>query len=207
MSRLQQNIQGAQSQLTELRNALAKIGAGSEADLEMPDFKPNSQKTKSFLKRLEYGMNLQSQKARFYFPVTSDIGFSVGYKLNDNGMVGIGASYKLGLGTGWKNIKLTNQGIGLRSFIDWKIKKNFWLSGGYEMNYRSELQRFMNSSPVGGGWEGASWQQSGLLGISEVLPMKTKMVKKVKFQLLWDFLSYQQVPRTQPVLFRIGYGF
>ena len=52
-----------------------------------------------------------------------------------------------------------------------------------------------------------AWQQSGLIGLSKVLSLKTKFFKKTKLQLLWDFLSYQQVPATKPFLFRIGYTF
>jgi len=52
-----------------------------------------------------------------------------------------------------------------------------------------------------------AWQQSGLLGLSKVFDVKSKFVKKTKLQLLWDFLSYEQSPQTQAVLFRIEYGF
>jgi hypothetical protein len=37
--------------------------------------------------------------------------------------------------------------------------------------------------------------------------MKSRVFKKTKIQVLWDFLSYTQVPRTQAVLFRVGYDF
>jgi hypothetical protein len=49
----------------------------------MPEFKPNTQKTKSFLKRLEYGANFQTQKATNFFPAVSDLGLSLGYKFSD----------------------------------------------------------------------------------------------------------------------------
>ena len=75
------------------------------------------------------------------------------------------------------------------------------------MNYKSELPGIRIPSPLGGGQERAAWQQSGLLGLSKVLDVKNKYFKKTKLQLLWDFLSYQQAPRTQPVVFRIGYAF
>jgi hypothetical protein len=35
--------------------------------------------------------------------------------------------------------------------------------------------------------------------------MKSKFFKQTTLSLLWDFLSYQNVPKTQPLLFRIGY--
>jgi hypothetical protein len=205
---LQQNLQAAQSQLNQLKDKVLRFGGGSSDDLT-PDpsprggeggFRPNNQKTKSFLQRLEYGTNIQSQKATGFFPVTSDIGLSVGYKLNDKSVIGIGTSYKLGWGRGWNNIRLTSQGVGLRSYIDWKLKGSFWISGGYEQNYKSAFSDFNQLRDMN------AWQQSGLIGINKVISLKTKLFKKTSIKLLWDFLSYQQVPRTQPVVFRIGYN-
>ncbi|HEX7903415.1 MAG TPA: hypothetical protein VF487_06025 [Chitinophagaceae bacterium] len=193
-----QNLQAAQSQLNELKNKINQFGGGS-SDAAMPDFKPNNQKTKSFLRRLEYGTNIQTQKATYFFPVTSDIGLSVGYKLTDKSIIGIGASYKMGWGKGWNDMRISHQGVGLRTYADVKLKGSFWLSGGYEQNYKSsfsELVQLQNQS---------SWQQSGLVGFSKVISLKTTFFKKTKVQLLWDFLSYQQMPRTQPVIFRINY--
>lgn len=198
---LQQNIQGAQSQLSTLKNKITQMGVSS-SDAEMPEgFKPNNQKTKSFLKRLELGTNIQSQKANGYFPVTSDLGLSVGYKLNDKSIIGIGASYKLGWGKNIRHINITQQGAGLRSFVDYKIKGSFWLSGGYEMNYRSEFENVDELKDLN------AWQQSGLVGLSKVVSLKTKFFKNTKLQLLWDFLSYKRVPKvSQPIVFRVGYS-
>ena len=197
----QQNLQLAQSQVRQLKDQLIKWGSGSSEDI-MPDgFKPNNRKTKSFLKRLEFGSNVQAQTARFMFPATTDLGLSLGYKLNDKSVVGIGASYKVGLGTGWRSFEITHQGLGLRSFLDWKIKGSFWISGGYEQNYRTEIKnidQLKNQS---------AWQKSGLIGVSKVVSVKSKLFKKTKVQLLWDFLSYEQVPQAPPIIFRVGYNF
>ena len=186
----------------------AGLGDGSSSDDIIPQrFKPDNQKTKSFLKRLEYGSNIQAQRATNFFPATTDLGLSVGCKLNDKSIIGIGASYKIGLGRGWNNIELSSQGAGLRSYVDWKIKGAVWISGGYEMNYKSQLRGIQFPSPFGGGQEAVPWQQSGLLGLSKVFDVKSKYFRKTKLQLLWDFLSYDQIPRTQAVLFRVEYGF
>ncbi len=198
-AQFQQNFQAAQGQLQQLKDKVLKLGGGS-SDAELPDFKPNNQKTKSFLQRIEYSANMQSQSATNYFPVTSDIGLSAGYKLNDKSIIGIGASYKLGWGRGWDHIKLTSEGIGLRCYIDWKLKGSFWISGGYEQNYRSAFSDFYQLKDMN------AWQQSGLIGISKVISVKSKLFKKTSTKLLWDFLSYKQVPRTQPIIFRIGYN-
>lgn len=197
----QQQIASAQGQLRSLQSRIISKGGSSSEDIMPEGFKPNAQKTKSFLQRLEYGTNLQSQKGNSYFPNSSDLAFSLGYKLNDKSEIGIGASYKLGLGRGWNNIRFTNEGIGLRSYVDWKIKGGLWISGGYEMNYRSSFGRIDALKDLN------SWQQSGLLGLSKTVPIKSKFFKKTKVQALWDMLANKNKPRTQAVIFRVGYSF
>ena len=195
-----QNLQQAQSELQKLKDKVNKWGSGNSDEMMPEGFKPNDQKTKSLLQRLEFGSNLQTQRARFMFPITSDLGLSLGYKLNDKSVIGVGASYKMGLGSGWNNMTISHQGVGLRSFIDWKIKGSFWISGGYEQNYKSAIRSIPELRDRSG------WQQSGLIGISKVVSIRSKLFKKTKVQLLWDFLSYQQIPRTQAIIFRVGYN-
>ena len=195
-----QNVQAAQSQLTQLKNKITSGGGNNSDDIMPEGFKPNNQRTKSFWRRIELGTNTQTQRATYFFPAISDLGLSLGYKLNDKSIIGIGASYKLGLGRGWNNIKVTNEGAGLRSFIDWKFKGSFWLSGGYEMNYKTAFDVIDQLRDY------SAWQSSGLLGMSKVVSVKSKFFEKTKLQLLWDFLSYQQIPKTQPLIFRIGYN-
>jgi len=198
---LQQNVQSAQAQLNQLKNKVTSYSTGSygnTGDGEIPGFKPNTQKTKSFIQRLEYGANVQSQKARYFFPVTSDIALSLGYKINDRSSIGVGASYKMGWGNNWNNINISHQGIGFRSYLDWKIKGSFYFSGGYEQNYRimiNEVDQLRNYS---------AWQTSGLIGVSKKYKISKKM--KGEMKLLWDFMSYQQVPKAQPIFFRVGYN-
>jgi len=199
-SQFRQNLQQANGQLQQLKNKLGKYGSGNSDDIMPEGVKPNSKKSKSFLKRIEVGTNVQTQRSTSFFPVTSDIGLSLGYKLNDKSIIGIGASYKLGWGQNFRNIHLSSQGAGLRSYMDWKLKGSFWISGGYEMNYKTAFNSIYQLQSLN------AWQQSGLIGLSKVLAVKTKFFKKTKIQLLWDFLSYQEIPRTQPIVFRVGYN-
>ena len=143
---------------------------------------------------------MQTVQSTNYFPVTSDVGLSVGYKLNDKSIIGIGASYKMGWGQNIKHINITSQGAGARSFLDVKLKKSIWLSGGFEMNYRTTITSIDQLK------DASAWQQSGLVGLSKKFNVKTKFFKNTNLKLLWDFLSYQQLPRTQPILFRVGYN-
>jgi hypothetical protein len=201
ITQFRQDVQSAQDQIDQLKSKISQSGKSTSDDIMPEGFKPNNQRTKSFLKRLEYGTNVQSQKPNGFFPVTSDVGLSVGYKLNDKSTIGVGASYKIGWGQSIKHIDITNHGMGVRSFVDWKVKGSFWVTGGYEMNYQMEFSRIDQLSRLN------AWQQSGLLGMTKLVSVRTRFFKKTKLQLLWDFLSYEQVPKRQPIVFRVGYNF
>ncbi|MGN6196717.1 MAG: hypothetical protein ACTHOB_17385 [Ginsengibacter sp.] len=200
LAQVQQNLQNAQAQLSQLKDKLLKSSGlqGMSGDIDMPDFKPNNQKTKPFLKRLDYGFNVQFEKNNSLMPSTSDLAGTLGYRLNTKSEAGIGISYKLGLGS-IQHIQFSSQGIGFRSYLDWKIRKQFYATGGYEMNYNSgfkSIQQLKNED---------LWQRSALAGISKKYQISKKL--KGNLQLLYDFLAYRHTPVSQPFLFRIGYNF
>jgi hypothetical protein len=194
---LQQGVQQAQQQLTRLRQQLVQWTGGND-DIEVPDFKPNPQRTKSFLQKFELGANIQSAKQNNLFPVSSDIGFSIGFKPSDKYIIGIGGSYKIGWGSSFRNIHITHQGVGLRSFLDLKLKKGLFISGGYEQNYFAEIKNIQQLKDFSG------WKSSALLGLSKKYSIGKK--KKGELKVLYDFFYARKIPRTQPVLFRVGYG-
>ncbi len=195
----QKNTSSAIGVVDQLRSKLTGLGGGG--DLNMPDFAPNNQKTKSFLHRLEFGVNLQTKSSSYFYPTTLDFGLSLGYKLNEHNRVGIGASFKTGWTGSLSHLQVDGQGASVRSFVDIQIKKSWFASGGLEYNYQPVGYSFHSLSDPG------NWQPAGLIGFSKVLSMKTKLVKNTKLQFLWDFLSYRQVPAGQPFVFRVGYTF
>lgn len=193
---MQSNMQQAQSQLQQLKNKINEMGGSSDED--MPSFRPNNQRVKSFWNRWELGSNLQSTRSTNWLPTATQIGISAGYKLNDRSVIGLGMAGSIGWGKDIKHITVSYEGISARSFLDWKLKGTFWLSAGYEVNYRSTFTRIEQLNSL------SAWQQSGLVGISK----RYKVSKKFKgsMNLLWDYLSYSQTPRTQPIVFRFGYS-
>ncbi len=210
---VQNNIQQAQRQLQQIKNKIAEYGASGSEDIMPEGFKPNSQRKKSFLKRLEYGTNTQSTRGNGLLPTYSDLGISVGYKLNDKSVVGVGASYRMGWGKDIKHIKITHEGLGFRSFIDymlpkskWKIMQGFWLTGGFEMNQYPGLKGVEFDLPFGRTREAEVWQKAALLGLSKKLPVNLKFFKNTKLQLLWNLLAKSQVPHAQALVFRVGYN-
>ena len=199
MQTLQSQMQAAQGELNKFKDKLTQLGGGS-GDIEMPDFTPQNYKTRPFLQRLEYSTDLQTTRGNYGFPTNTSFGLSAGYKLKNKITVGLGISYIQGWGTDIQHIAFTSEGVGLRSFFEYKLKKNFEATGGFEYNYEQPFKLSWLTKYNG-------WQQSGLIGISKTLDIKSKVFKKTNVELLWDFLSYYQIPRADPFEFRIGYTF
>jgi hypothetical protein len=203
----QQQLGAAQSQLDQLKNKLNKFSNGSgSSDMTTPDFKPNDDKTKSFLKRLEYGFNIQSEPGRYSLPAMSDLALTLGYKFSDTKTAGIGISYKMGWGN-IQHIQISSEGLGLRSYIDIKtginskgaLLQNLWISGGFEYNYLSSFRSFEELHD-----NVDVWQRSALLGLTK----KYKVGRKEgNMQLLYDFLHNWQTPPSPAFKFRMGYTF
>ena len=143
-------------------------------------------KAKPFGKRFEYGWNLQSAMRLQDFPAIRDVGLSIGYKVNPRSVIGIGVAYKFALGESWKNIDWTHEGIGLRSFIDWrlteaggKLFKGFWLTGGFELNYWERIADNVQ-------WRELAWRPAGMLGLTKSIPGKRTIGK---LQILFNYLE------------------
>lgn len=178
-----------------LQNKVNQLGGGDQ--MMMPDFKPNMQRTKKFMERWVWGVNLQSQRPNGWLPTTTDLGLMVGYQFTDKIIAGGGLAYKMGWGKSISNIRFSHEGVGLRLFTDIKLKGSIWISGGYEWNHQAAFSRIRDLSAL------SSWQRSGLIGFSKKYSIGKK---KGSIQLLWDFLSYQQMPQGRALKFRVGYG-
>jgi hypothetical protein len=200
-SALQANLQSAESALDGYKDKLSKLGLGN-GDAELPvNPKTNDQHTKSLLGRLQYSFNFQTTHNSIYYPSLLTLGLGLGYQLGHSNVIGIGASYEMGTGNGINHIAITGNGLGLRSFATIKIKTSFSLYAGLEYNYTTPFTNYQQLKQL------EYWTRSGLIGVQKTVSMKSTVFKQTTLALLWDFLSYQQVPQTQPLIFRIGYNF
>lgn len=182
--------------LDALQNKAGSVQTGSGP---MPGFTPNKERTKSFGKRLEYGFNVQFGSSTNLLPASSTFGAQIGYKLSDKASLGIGASYSMGLGTGWNHIRLSNNSLGGRSYFKWKIAKAFFLQAEADQNYMSAFSSIAELRNLN------AWQTSALAGIGKELKVNKKVSGSVL--LLYDFLYTTHTPVSQPFSFRVGYNF
>jgi len=196
-----QNLQAAQSQLNEIKKKVNQLGNGN-SDAEIPEgFKANPQKAKSFRKKWELGVNIQSNRANRIMPVSSDLGISAGFKPNNWFTGGVGLAGRIGWGRDIRHIAVSYSGISLRSFAEFKLKPkgSFHAVAGYEWNYYPEIRAIEQLK------DKSMWRPAGLVGLSKVVSLKTKFFKKTKLLLMWNFLS-RQAPEAS-IVFRVGYHF
>lgn len=213
---LRDNLREAQQELSKLKDKLGNVGlsGNGSSEMAMPSYAPNTQKTKSFWKRIETAANFQSQRTTQYFPASTDMALTVGYKLNDKTVIGVGASGKIGWGKSWKQLRVTGEGLGFRAYADWKAPDLFktnsrfmaslWFTAGAEMNYNKRIETlsvFKNYQ---------TWNRSALAGLSKKYSLNSVLKKSKKVQgsvqLLYDFLHRQHTPPTPAFLWRVGWG-
>lgn len=166
--------------------------------LELTKLKVNTQKTKTFRQRIQTDLDLDFVKSTAYLPARANVALMLGYKVTDKQVAGIGLSYVMGLGNGWRNIRLTNEGLGLRTYLRWKMKYNIYLQANGEWTY---MVRFNNIDVLK---NRSDWQTAALAGISKSYQVSKKI--KGNFQILYNFLYNRTYPPSQPLVIRMGYG-
>jgi len=189
-------MQQAQSQLNLLK---IKFPKGNKKNNSI-GFKPNSQRSKTFWQRLEYGVNYQFAKTNALLPNAADIAITAGYKLNDRSIIGLGINYKIGIGS-FSKIHITHQGIGVRAFLDWKIRGQFYASGSVEFMRNDGFKRVSELQQYN------LLQTSGLIGVSKKLNISNQFFSATKIQVLYDVFYNKKEPVTKPFVFRIAYTF
>jgi hypothetical protein len=202
------NMQAAQAELGKLKDKIIKAGGGNSSDADMPDIKhKNVQKTKTLAQRIDFGSDFQFGKPNRFVASQIDVALSIGFKLSDKNTIGLTGVYKLNYGS-IDNFYLQHGGFGIRSFCDYKLKKQFFVTGSYEINYNQAFKNFSEIQNANGtNGIGNAFQSSGLIGLTKKINIKTKLVKGTKFSLLYDMLYNTHVVPTQPVFFRVGYNF
>jgi hypothetical protein len=200
---IEENLKEAKEVMDKLKNQAA---GGSDATI--PGFKPNGQKTKSLWQRIEIGTDCQFNKNNTLLPSTGDFGLSISYHITKNGIIGIGGSWKMGMGD-IHHIRFTHEGIGMRSFVEYAIWKGFNLRGGWERNF---LLKQVTTDNLIMMKKPENWQESALIGISKkmAIPLKMPILKKKaasgNMQILYDFLHNNKTPTSPAFQLRVGMG-
>jgi hypothetical protein len=193
-----QNMRQAQSQLNELKDNRGLSVAGNSNDHMFEGFRPNPEKSKTFFERIKLDADFQTIRHSHFFPLSTDLGISLAYQLNLNSAITIGSSFKMGWGTDFNHIRISNEGFSLRGGMNWLLKANVFMTGNYEKNFFSAIKNISQSANY------PCWKESALLGLSKRYAIKKGRTGDIK--LLYDFFSNHPPLRTQPLIIRLGYN-
>ncbi len=216
---IQQNLEDAMRSLSSLQQGIQQLegylgrGAIGNQNLTPQEKESAALKALPVHKRIRIGYNIQSGGGPNYFPAINDIGLKAGFQLHPRFEAGIGGAYKLGLGDSWRKIKISHEGVAIRSYADWRITpagdkflKGFWVTAGYEWNNFTRLAVSNSdtnntaSLPTGP----VLWTNAGLLGVTKKI---AKGKKEMHFQILWQFSTGNGPNASAPFLFRWGKSF
>ena len=91
-----------------------------------------------FWKRVEKGYNFQTSRATpdGKRPAILELAGTAGFKHTPQLTYGLGLSASIGLGQNWSNIRLSYEGISIRSFATYEL---FWGIAGY-VGYETVFQ-------------------------------------------------------------------
>lgn len=198
MQQIRDNIQAGQNQLEQLKAKLSSAqlaGGGSSNDI--PTFKANEMRKKSFFKRLSFGTNYQFTAARGTAPQMLDLGVQVAYQFNKNKQAGIGLGYRLGMGKSIRQLALSSEGLSMRSFFDLRIKGGIYASGGLELQYNTRFYQLRQLQLR------EQWNQLALIGISKKMNLGKKAGAGISVQ--YNIFAHQQ-PATSPWVIRYHIG-
>lgn len=188
-----------------LENASEEF-AINENDQSEKDFKPNSQKTKTFWQRVEIGTDFQFNRKTKELPMSVTTGLTVGFKLHDKLCLGAGIGANLNIGNDLKHPSPSAEKVVFRSFSEYGLGKEFFIRAGWERSFIKTVTSFENLN------RRSYFYESALIGISKSIPSRIKvpfLKKKVsgKVMLLYDFLYKTNKANASPVIFRVGYNF
>jgi hypothetical protein len=113
-----------------------KSAASTARNIEKPSFKVNPERGKLFWQRIEKQYNWQTSRATVDNPAMLEASAMAGFKHTPRLTYGLGIATNIGLGQGWDKVKISFEGIGLRSFVSWEWQYGIGAYAGYERMYK-----------------------------------------------------------------------
>lgn len=191
-----QNINTAKQSLQSLRQL---------KHINKPSFKINPMRGLPFWKRIEKQYNFQTTRATVDGqPAILQLSAMAGYKQSPRLSYGIGIVEATGLGQGWTNLRLSFQGVGLRTYTAWQWQYGIGAYAGYERLYKQAAfsttanpDQTLTPSPHSTN----IYSESILIGLTKSYHINDKWNGAI--QLLYD-IWWQQKGLQSPILIRFS---
>lgn len=102
-----------------------------------PEFRINPMRTMPFAQRIEKQFNWQTSRSTLDGkPAMLQASIMAGFRHTPKLSYGVGIATSIGLGQNWNNLKLSFQGLGLRTYASWQLIYGVGLYAGYERMYK-----------------------------------------------------------------------
>jgi len=199
-------IKAFQDKTQDLNNAKQTLQSLKQIkDIHKPSFKINKMRGLPFWKRIEKQYNFQTTRAIVDGqPAILQLSAMAGYRQSPRLTYGLGLVEATGLGQSWTNLRLSFQGLGLRSYASWQWQYGIGAYAGYERLYKqaafsagSAVPDTLTPSPH----STASYSESVLIGLTKTYHINSKWNGQV--QLLYD-IWWQQKGLQSPILIRFS---
>ena len=198
----QDKLTAAQSKLTKLKKKYSSVPNSNDLSTAT---KRNSLKGKPFKERMVIGGNVQLVSSD---PLIIDISPVVGYKIDKQFRIAIGATYRARLTEYPQNSTIAPRGAkdeltyGYRAFGEYSFWKGFYVHAEYERMSREFEIKTTSQTPTDQ-YE-RKWVEAALLGIGKSYSINNKV--KGSISLLYNFIyNTKEQVYPNPWVFRVGF--
>ncbi|MBE9668118.1 hypothetical protein [Mucilaginibacter boryungensis] len=191
-----QNINTAKQSLQSLRHL---------KHINRPSFKINPMRGLPFWKRIEKQYNFQTTRATIDgAPAILQLSAMAGYRQSPKLSYGIGVVEATGLGQSWTDLRLSFQGVGLRSYTAWQWQYGIGIYAGYERLYKQAA--FSNTTSTDQTSAPSlhstnTYNESILIGLTKNYHINDKWNGTI--QVLYD-IWWQQKGLSSPIVLRFS---
>jgi len=125
-------IQNTKNTVKQTKTSLSKFKS-----FNRPEFKVNPMRGLPLWRRIEKQLNWQTSRATLDGkPALFQVSAMAGFKHTPKLSYGIGIATSIGLGQNWNNVKLSFEGVGLRTYANWQLIYGIGAYAGYERMYK-----------------------------------------------------------------------
>lgn len=128
--------------IKEVKNTAkqAKASVKGLQHTEKPAFKVNPMRGLPFYKRIAQQYNWQTTRAsNDGKPAVFSFSYLAGFKHTAKLSYGLGVATSIGLGSNWNNVRISFEGVGLRSYAAWQWQYGIGAYAGYERMYKQAV--------------------------------------------------------------------
>ncbi|WP_316787811.1 hypothetical protein [Pedobacter frigoris] len=203
VSQWQDKAQTLHGQVKETKQSLSAL-----KNTGKPSFKVNPMRGLPFWHRVEKQYSFNTARAATTAdgtprPAILTLSAGLAYRQTPKLSAGIGIAGDIGLGQNWSSIRFTFEGIGFRTFLDWKWQYGIGAYAGYERTYRQAAfsgtketsTPMLQPSPH----NNQNWSEALLLGITKSYKINSRWYGTI--QVLYD-VWWRDKGLRSPVILR-----